>query len=398
MSTLNFQAHQGRSGLERIAQEWAHLADSIPGVRFNQLPGWYRAFLASGRCDPATVWFVTARGTLQELLGVFPLQWHGRRMVWLGARVLGTIDDNELQLSDFTFAQTPTNANLVHELIRWLRRQRILRWDQLRIVKIPANSACAFAARAALPSMTIAETYDRSTYLDTSGTYEQATRALTSKFRSNLRRRIRLAENKARLRFESYQRPGQVEEGFQIFLDVEASGWKGPAGTSSAIGCSPQMLAFYGELVREFAPRNQCIINVLWHGDQAIAGQFGLKIGRTLYILKVGYRRSHAVFAPGIVLSSMTIRQASEDPEIEVLSLVNDPPWAASFRPLAAEVRLYRMSNWTAHGLLVHAGLLIWHKWKHRAAPSKARSAAVDPAADITTKGPNLAEDGHSMG
>jgi CelD/BcsL family acetyltransferase involved in cellulose biosynthesis len=398
MPTLNFEAHQGRGGLEQIAREWAELADSIPGVRFNQLPGWYRAYLASGRCDPATVWFVTARGATRELVGVFPLQWHGRRIIWLGARVLGTINDNELQLSDFTFAQTSANAGLIHELTGWLRRQRILRWDQLRLVKIPANSAFAFAAQARLPSMTIAATYDRSAYLDTSGTYEQATRAMTPKFRSNLRRRIRLAENEAPLRFESYQRPGQVEAGFQLFLEVEASGWKGPSGTGSAIDCCPQMLAFYAELVREFAPRNQCVINVLWHGKQAIAGQFGLRIGRTLYILKVGYRRSHAIFAPGIVLSSMTIRQASADPEIEVLSLVNDPPWAASFRPMAAEVRLYRMPNWTPRGLLLHLGLLLWHKWKSRLAPTMAHSVAADTTADLPTKGPRLAKDGHSMG
>jgi CelD/BcsL family acetyltransferase involved in cellulose biosynthesis len=398
MSTLNFQVHQGRRGLERIAREWADLADSIPGVRFNQLPGWYRAYLASGRCDSTTVWFVTARGTAQELVGVFPLQWHGRRMLWLGARVLGTIEDNELQLSDFIFAQTSANASLVYELTQWLRRQRMLRWDHLRIVKIPANSAFAFAARARLPSMTIAATYDRSAYFDTSGTYEQATRALTPKFRSNLRRRMRLAEDKAQLRFASYQHPEQVEEGFRIFLEVEASGWKGPAGTASAIGCNPQMIAFYAQLVREFAPRNQCVINVLWHGEQAVAGQFGLRIGRTLYILKVGYRHSHAIFAPGIVLNAMTIYQASEDPEIEVLSLVNDPPWAASFRPMTAEVRLYRMPNWTAHGLLAHLALLIWQKWKSRPARSAVRHTAVDTADDSPTKGPKFAKDGHSMG
>jgi Acetyltransferase (GNAT) domain len=332
------------------------------------------------------------------LVGVFPLQLHGRHRAVLGARLLGTINDNELQLSDFTFVQAARNAGLVEELTNWLRRQRLLRWDQLRLVKIADDSAAAYAARARLPSMTLAETYDRSTYFDTSGTYEQATRAMTAKFRSNLRRRTRLAERAAQLRFQSFQRPEEIEAGFGVFLEVESSGWKGPAGTSSAIGCSRDMLAFYTELVHEFAPRDQCVINVLWHGELAVAAQFGLRIGRILHILKVGYRDTHAIFAPGILLHALTIRQATEDPGIDVLSLVNDPPWARSFRPMAVGVWLYRAPNWNVHGLLTHLGLLLRRRWKARAVQTDARRTDTEHTTELPTNGPNLAKNSHSMG
>jgi CelD/BcsL family acetyltransferase involved in cellulose biosynthesis len=398
-----FQAHQGLSGFERIAPEWATLAASIANVGFNQLPSWYRAYLASGRCDPATIWFITARWDDRELAGVFPLQLHGRYVAVLGARLLGTINDNELQLSDFTFAQTARNAHLVYELTRWLRRQRTLGWDQLRIVKIADNSSAAFAARAKLPSKTVAEIYDGSAYFDVSGTYEQATRAMSNKFRSNLRRRTKLAESTAKLRFQSFQRPEDIEAGFRIFLDVESSGWKGPEGTASSIGCTPQMRAFYAELVREFGPRNECIINVLWHGEHAIAGQFGLRIGRTLHMMKVGYRDADALLAPGILLHSMTIRHACEDPGTDVLSLVNDPPWAHSFKPMSMPVWLYRTPNWTLQGLLAHAGLLMRRKWKPRGSPAASPTAEQSATTggegtDIPAKCSDLAKDSHSMG
>jgi CelD/BcsL family acetyltransferase involved in cellulose biosynthesis len=360
----HFLAFQGLEGLERIAPEWLRLAASIADARFNHFPGWYRAHLTSGMSDPASVWFVACYGENQQLTGIFPLQFQRRTVKFLRPRLLGTPDDDELQLSDFIFAPTIASAGLVYELTRWLRLQRILRWDNLRILKIPEDSSFAYAARARLPRMTIVETYDGSAYFDTRGSYDQATAAMTSKFRSNLRRRARLAEQSARLHFKSYRRPEELDDAFRIFLEVEASGWKGTAGTSSAICCRPDALAFYTALVREFAPRNECLINILWHGEHAIAGQFGLRIGRTLHLLKIGYRDSLAQFAPGILLHDITLRDACQDSDIDVLSLVNDPPWARSFKPLVNPVRIYRIANWTARGQLLQIGLLARRKWK----------------------------------
>jgi CelD/BcsL family acetyltransferase involved in cellulose biosynthesis len=371
---LHFQAYQGTEGLERIAHEWMALAESMPGAGFAHYPSLYRAYLASSRCDPASVWFIAAYRDNRRLAAIFPLQFQSRRVIFLRPRFLGTIDDDELQLSDFVFAQTPENATLVFELTQWLRKQRVLRWDQLRMLKIPDDSSFAYAARARLPRMMLAEPYDGSAYFDTRGTYEQATQAMSNKFRSNLRRRRRLAESAAPLRFQCYRRREEIDAGFNVFLEVEASGWKGLEGSSSAIRCRPDMLSLYTELVREFAVRGECVINVLWHGEQAIAGQFALRSGRTLNILKVGYRDSHAAFAPGILLHELTIRHACEDPGIDTLSLVNDPPWAKSFRPASVEVRLYSAPNWNARGLCGHLGLLVKRKWKARASRAAAES------------------------
>ena len=362
-----FVAFQGVDGLERIAPAWLRLVESMPYARFNHFPGWYRAHLVSGRTDPATVWFLAAYDDNERLTGIFPLQSQSRDVRFLHPRLLGSVDDDELQASDFIFAPTAANAGLVHELTGWLRSQGTIRWDHLRILKISDDSSFAYSARARLPTLTIVDIHDGSAYFDTSRTYEQATQAVNSKFRSNLRRRARLAEQSAPLRFQSYRRPQEMDEAFRIFLEVEASGWKGHTGTSSAINCRPGALAFYSALVREFAPRSECVINILWHGEQAIAGQFGLRFGRTLHVLKVGYRDDLAQLAPGILLHDMTLRDACQNPDIDLLSLVNNPDWARSFKPLTHPVRIYRTPNWTVRGLVFHLGLLArrgWTSWK----------------------------------
>jgi CelD/BcsL family acetyltransferase involved in cellulose biosynthesis len=367
-----FIALQGVAGLEQIATEWHRLAESIPGARFNHFPGWYRAHLASGMSDPASIWFIAIHGDGQRLRAVFPLQFQRRRIRLLHPRLLGTPDDDELQLSDFTFAPTADNAAFVYELTRWLRSQRILRWDQLRLLKIPQDSLFAYSARTRLHKTTLAEIHDSSAYFETSGTYEHATRHMNSKFKSNLRRRVRLAETTAPLRFQAYSRCEELDDGFRLFLDVEASGWKGDAGTSSAIRCRPSALAFYSELVREFGSRGECVVTILWHGEQVIAGQFSLHIGRTLHVLKVGYRDAVSQLAPGIVLHDMMLRHACTEDDIDIVSLVNNPPWARSFKPLTHPVWIYRTPNWTMRGLLFQAGLLARRKWKRKAAPVQA--------------------------
>jgi CelD/BcsL family acetyltransferase involved in cellulose biosynthesis len=362
---LLFRAYQGPQGLESLAPEWTTLVESMPDARFCHFPGWYRAHVISNRSDPASFWFVAAYRD-QKLVAVFPLQFQSHRVKILRPRFLGTIDDDELQLSDFVFARIASNSNLLYEMTRWLRKQRVLRWDMLRMLKIPDDSSFAYAARARLPRATMAMRYDGSAFFDTSGTYEHATQAMSSKFKSNLRRRTRLAENSAPLRFQCCRRRDELDEAFELFLDIEASGWKGPTGTSSAIRCRPGALALYAALLREFGARDECVINLLWYGEQAIAAQLGLHIGRTLHILKVGYRDVHSVLAPGILLQERTIRHACEDAGIDTLSMVNEPYWARSFKPLSVGVWLYYAPNWNVQGLLAHVGILLMREWKAR--------------------------------
>jgi hypothetical protein len=370
---LVFQAYQGLAGLQHLSEEWARLLQSMPGARFNHFPGWHRAYLASGDFDPANVWFIAAYRE-GELAAICPLQFQTHRVPFLQPRYLGTLEGDELQLTDFVFAPVVENASLLYELVQWLRAQRTLRWDVLRLLQVSENSSLGYAAQARPPSFTWAADYDASAYFDTSGSYEQATRAMTSKMRSNLRRRTRLAETAAPLRFESCRQPEVVGPAFEIFLDMESSGWKGDAGNRSSIRCRPGVLAFYTEMVREFMARDECVINLLWHGDQAIAGQLGLHVGRTLYILKVGYRDANPTLAPGILLQDRTLRHACEHPDVDVLSMVNNPHWVHGFKPHTVKVRLHSIPNWSLQGLLAQLGMWVKRSWFART-PKSAPSA-----------------------
>ena len=374
---FTFEPHQGLQGLEDLSGEWHRLLAAIPEVKFNHVPGWYRAYLKSGECDPARVWFIAVYRHGQ-LVAICPLQFQSHHIRLLRPRFLGTVGGDELQLSDFVCARSTDNGLLRYELTRWLRAQRKFRWDVLRLAKVSEDSALGSAVQARLPGLGLAVHYDDSAYFDTRGSYEQATRAMTSKMRSNLRRRARLAESSAPLRFESCRQPADVQRAFDIFLDIESSGWKGPTGTRTSIRCKPSALAFYTHLVREFSTRNACVIQLLWHGDQAIAGQLGLHLGRTLYVLKVGHRDSNPTLAPGILLQDQTIRHACGLPDVDVLSMVNNPRWLHSFKPNTVKVWLYCAPNRTVRGVLSLAGMWLKRQWlAHRRKPETSSSRDV---------------------
>jgi Acetyltransferase (GNAT) domain len=352
-----FKAYRGLEGLSQLTPGWVALLKTIRDARFNHLPEWYRAYLSPLVSNAGRVWFIAAYRR-EELSAVFPLRSQDYSMGIFGPRILGTLDDGQMQLSDFIFAQTRENEGLLDELTHWLRADNFVRWDELRLRKVSDGSSISYSARARLPKATAVLQYDRSAYFQTDGTYECAVQMMTAKYKSNLRRRNRIAAKTAPLTHRTYRHGDELEEGFERFLDIEASGWKGKKGTSTAIRCQPAFLAFYQALVREFKARDGCVVNLLWHGDEVVAGQFCLRVGKTLSILKVGFSEDHAIFAPGMLLLERVIQEACEDPGIAVLDLVNDPAWAGSFRPLRVGVRSYCAPNWTAPGMIIHLGLL----------------------------------------
>lgn len=362
---LRFEVFQGIPGLEKLAPAWRDLLAKLPTARFVHYPEWYRAYLASRDANPSRVRFIAAwRGA--ELAAICPLQFQDYRVGRLQPKLLGTIDDDEMQTSDFIAAPAAAGGHLLDELTHWLRSQRGVAWDELRLRKVPEDSAIANSARTHMPKATLALRYDASSYFDTSGSYDQATQAMSGKFKRNLRRLAGRAESTAPLRHQSYRTTEELASAFEIFLQIEASGWKGDVGTSSAIRCSPSMRAFYQALVHEFSALNASVINVLWHGDHPVAGQFCLHVGSCFNVLKIGFSDAHSSFAPGNLLLDRMIRQACDDPSIDTLSLVNAPPWARNFKPLTLGVWSYCTPNWNAGGAIVHLGLLAKRAWESR--------------------------------
>ena len=358
-SSTSFSAHQGSRGLEFLLSEWQALLGSFSArVRFFHQPHWYQSYLESGFPDPDCVWFVAARRA-GKLVAVFPLQYQDYRVGMFAPRVLGNLENDQLQLCDFIYDQVPENGNLLVELARWLRGSRDFHWHVLRLRKVPDDAALAYSARVAMPAGTLKQVHDGSNWVDTSQGYDLAIKPASTNFKQDFRRLTRRAEKTHPLRLQSCTTPEELQAALAHFLDIESSGWKGDQGISGAILCDPAMLAFYQAVVRNFGERDECVINLLWYGDSPIAGQLCVRERGVLNILKVGFREEFAEIAPGVLLLDRVIRLCADDPAIDTLHLVNEPPWARKLKPRRMDVCSYVIPNNVPMGWLVLGGLLI---------------------------------------
>ncbi len=372
---FNFEAHRGLTGYRHIEADWQQLAVSLGDeCAFQHQTEWTSAYLESGAGDPESIWFITARHE-GHLVAVAPLQYQDYKIGPFKPTLLGTLENDQLQLSDFVFRKTPENADFVQALVQWLKTESGLRWDALRLRKVHNDAAIRYAASHASPRNVQVLQHDASSYFDTSSDYEHATLAMSDHFRRNVRRQQRRSEETWKIRPETATSGDALQKAFGHFLEIEASGWKGKEGLGSAIYCQPALLGFYQSLVRQYGARGECVINLLWYDDKVVAGEFGLKIGRTLHILKCGYIEEYAKYAPGNVLLHLMIQQACKDPQTDTLSLVNDPPWAHRFKPLKTGVWSYFIPNTTVRGWLTLWGLLgkrAKDRFRQQAAPEPA--------------------------
>ncbi len=86
----------------------------------------------------------------------------------------------------------------------------------------------------------------------------------------------------------------------EIFLNLEASGWKGKTGT--AMLSTAESSAFFTELCRNFQKQDRLEVLALQAGEVVIAMLVNLRSGVGSYSFKIAHDENFAKFSPGIQL------------------------------------------------------------------------------------------------
>lgn len=116
------------------------------------------------------------------------------------------------------------------------------------------------------------------------------------------------------MRYESHERFADLPSLLAEIFAVEASGWKGRAGT--AITDSAADTLFYTRLAHLAAAAGALRISVLRQGDRITAFEYGILAGDRLFLLKVGYDEAFEEASIGHVLAAMNIADCCADPRI----------------------------------------------------------------------------------
>src|SRR5690606_945348 len=132
--------------------------------------------------------------------------------------------------------------------------------------------------------------------------------------KTNLRRARHRCAKEAAARFLIVTPPEEVQEKFQGFLRVDASGRKRAAGGGTAIALHADLELVYKTLLHVFAEQGGVQLHCLEVRGEIIAADFCVSDRDTLYLLKTGYDETWSRLSPGALLCDYALMHAVENP------------------------------------------------------------------------------------
>jgi CelD/BcsL family acetyltransferase involved in cellulose biosynthesis len=289
---LTFETHDG---VEPLAAEWDALAARSSAAPFAR-PGWIAAWYAAfGRGTP----LVAAVRREGALAAVAALEAH-RRTLHSAANwhtpsydVVADGADAARALADGILGAGPRRMEL-----RFLDRTGFA---------LPAFREAAAAAGYHVLSRPLLE----SPYVDIGGDWDEYAATLNpTVLRDVGRRRRRLERDHGPVSFGPDGLAPGLEEALEIGFALEASGWKGRAG--SAIDSRPETRAFYTRVARWADEQGWLRLEFLSAGGRAIAFRFDFEVDGVVYHLKPGYDEDFGRYSPGKLLTEHAVRTAFE--------------------------------------------------------------------------------------
>lgn len=275
-----------------LAERWDRLADrdGSPFALHRWYSAWWHAFGTGAEMSTAVLW------DGDELAAAFP----------------GHRSQGELRLLANT--QTPV-ARLLYrdvEALEALIAEVARRADRACLVRLRADEECTRTLVDGVRRagrLTLEEPDQVSPFVALDGTWEE--------YRAAMKRRWSSADRKGRKMVRDHgaqltmvEPPADLDAQLERGLAVEASGWKGQAGT--AILSQPDSERFYREIARTFHAAGELALSEIRFDGRCVAFDLCLLRGRSLYLLKTGFDEQFGSLSPGLVLRQETIRRCYE--------------------------------------------------------------------------------------
>ncbi len=340
---------------------WWRLFDSTPQARFYHHPHWHQCIATYLLPEQLNLGFLTVGDQLQMVLPLCGTAGERRRAHPL---------HDHLSLNDVLIHPSlAADANQLLDAIQLTLDSLGTSWWDWKVSNLAHESALTQMLSKSLCLTNEDGTTSDSMEKDQDGTSirwslkqsrESASfdctgdeRAPTGKLRRNLRRLRKQINEYGELRIEVVVNSEQLNDAYEQFLAIEASGWKGAGDEAPAISANPALQGFYQALlspsIAGFAPQ----INLLWCNDICIAAQFGIRTDACLSLLKIGYNEEYARFSPGYLLLE-SILDKTPELGINTLSLVTSPPWAQRWHPDIEPVWQLNHYNSSTIGTALH--------------------------------------------
>jgi CelD/BcsL family acetyltransferase involved in cellulose biosynthesis len=312
--------------LEELSASWDRLATGIfePFLRNAWFLSWWDAFGAGRELRTCVLW----RG--DELVGAFPLC---------------AIADGRLA------ALSNEHSPVFHPLSSDAAAEQALvaaavgGSSELVVEGVPVGDHLGRLMSEARSHrrLHVVEPWQTSPIADTTGSFEQYRAERKSRWREIERRRRKL-RREYRVEEKLIESPLDLERELTLGFEVEASGWKGRAGT--AIASLPQTARFYRGVAAYLQRQGELRLSTLSADRRVIAFDLGLVHRARYYLLKTGFDESWRRFAPGLALRLSVVERCFELGLESHEFLGAEMGWKGLFATHAREHRVFRAYAW----------------------------------------------------
>lgn len=278
--------------IDGLAAEWdalADLTDASPFLRPGWAGAWWRAFGAGS----LEVLAVRREG---RVAAVAPFQRRGG--------VLASLSNWHTPVFGAVAADDPAMQELAAAVYAAGARRITLSFLDGAAADTQAWLTAAGTQRRRL----LVRTLEQSPYLDLEDGWQAYEAERPAKLLRDLRRRTRLLEQEGSLDFQVSDGSERLDQLLAEGFRVEASGWKGEAGT--AIESRPETRRFYTEIAKWAASAGWLRLAFLRLDGAPIAFQYGLEHSGSYYFLKGGFDAAFLRFAPGKLLLRAMLERA----------------------------------------------------------------------------------------
>jgi CelD/BcsL family acetyltransferase involved in cellulose biosynthesis len=281
------------SDLERVADEWdelvRRLARPTPFLLSAWLLAWWRHY---GQSSELRLHVARRDG---RLVAALPLQMRER----LGVRIAEFVGGTHAQLADVLLAPGESA-----ETGRALLAAAAVGADLLDLAGLPETTPLAprlrMVPRIEAPVVDLATGWD--------AVYGAR---LSSKRRSQHRKRLRGLEAAGRMELRVAREPDELERALEDALRLHELRWRGRRDRS-AYGL-PRAAEFHRDLLGVLARAGAARIATLSLDGRAIAYRYGIRVGDSLVGNGIGFDPAYASFSPGWVLLLAALEDAAAE-------------------------------------------------------------------------------------
>lgn len=304
-----------------------------------QHPAWFLAYFKSLDSDDSRIkFFCIYRGRV--LVAVFPIVFEKRGLIKC-AQLPRTM---ALFNSDCAVSDGEDKAEIWGYVCHEMNGQESTRWDAFLVRGDGAlENSCIAQCMPVGSGTTIRKEKKSCCDVIETRDYEASLAALKGDFRRDLNRRKRKLSQERAVEYFCVEAPSEraaMQKAFDMFVELEQSGWKGKTGARkagyeapSAIGLFEWKYAFYKNVVSEFAKLGATEIFIIKADEKPIVAQICVVLNETSFMLKTAYDESSKRYAPGHLGIDQMVKKYASTEEVSQLNMITDYSWHSSWKP-----------------------------------------------------------------